>query len=99
MWVHPSVFEVVFEELRLCVSFALDAIKQSNPDQAKPLAEVEVASLTNDVNMFEIMGPKASQVIRGALKPVADDDHEEFKKVLRNYAVYCECSCKTRFII
>lgn len=39
-----------------------------------------MADLREQFNVFEIMGPKASQVLKGALKP-ADDKREDFKKV------------------
>jgi ribonuclease P/MRP protein subunit POP1 len=45
-------------------------------------AKVEIADLRGSVNTFEIMGTKASQVIKGALSSVGDDDRQEFKKVL-----------------
>ncbi len=73
--VHPSITEDVHEVLRISLAFALDAVKQTGR-----VAEAEIADLREHFNVFEIMGPKASQVIQGALKPV-DDKRSEFKKV------------------
>ncbi|TBU44510.1 POP1-domain-containing protein [Dichomitus squalens] len=72
--VHPSITEEVHEALRVSTAFALDAAKQTGRT-----AEVEIADLREHFNVFEIMGPKASQVIKGALKPV-DDKRDEFKR-------------------
>lgn len=72
---HPAVLAEAHQSLRLAASFALDAAKQ-----AGRTAEVEMADLREHFNVFEIMGPKASQVIKGALKPT-DDQRADFKKV------------------
>ena len=81
MWVHPSVFERVFVELRTAASFALEAAKEA-ARPSDPTYEVQVADLREQLNVFEIMGPKSSQVIKGSLKPVVEDSREEFKKVI-----------------
>lgn len=80
VWVrlHPAAFDDAFEALQKSASLALEAEKQRHKDV---YAEIEIADLRGSVNVFEIMGPKASQVIKGALSPVADDDRQEFKKV------------------
>ncbi|KAI0352614.1 POP1-domain-containing protein [Trametes cingulata] len=72
--IHPAVTAEVHGTLRLAASSVLDSAKQGGR-----LAEVEMADLREQFNVFEIMGPKASQVIKGALKPV-DDKREDFKK-------------------
>ncbi|KAG0698380.1 ribonucleases P/MRP protein subunit POP1-domain-containing protein [Suillus ampliporus] len=79
IWVrsHPAVFDDVFEALQKSASLVLEAEKQRHKDV---YVEVEIADLRGSVNVFEIMGPKASQVIKGALSPVGDDDRQEFKK-------------------
>jgi ribonuclease P/MRP protein subunit POP1 len=79
VWAHPSVFEEVYAELRTAVSFALESVK--NVSTSADLCEVEMADLREQVNVFEIMGPKSSQVIKGAFRPILDDTREEFKKV------------------
>ena len=78
IWAHPSVFEEVYGELRTAASFALETFKKMNPSTR---CEVEIADLREQLNVFEIMGPKSSQVIKGALRPVPEDTREEFKTV------------------
>lgn len=80
VWVrsHPAVFDDIFAALQGSASLVLEAEKQRHKDM---YAEVEIADLRGSVNAFEIMGPKASQVIKGALSSVVDDDRQEFKKV------------------
>ncbi|KAI0373884.1 POP1-domain-containing protein [Pilatotrama ljubarskyi] len=72
--IHPSVTAEVHRVLRLAASYVLDSAKQ-----AGRVARVEMADLREQFNVFEIMGPKASQVIKGALKPV-DDKRGDFAK-------------------
>jgi ribonuclease P/MRP protein subunit POP1 len=83
VWIrsHPVAFSEVFSALQLSASVTLDAIKQSSSTTQSPRTEVEIADLREQVNVFEIMGPKSSQVLKGALTPVGEDKREEFKKV------------------
>ena len=73
--VHPCIAAKSYEALRLSASFALDAVKQTGRT-----AEVELADLREHFNIFELVGPKATQVIKGALRPV-NDNRAEFNKV------------------
>ncbi|KAF9230624.1 FAT domain-containing protein [Melanogaster broomeanus] len=43
-------------------------------------AEIEIADLRGSINAFEVMGPKSSQVIKGALSPAGGEDRVDFKK-------------------
>ncbi|KAI0345981.1 POP1-domain-containing protein [Trametopsis cervina] len=79
VWVHPSIFDIAFLALERSVSFALESVKKSNPPP-KDTVDVDIADLRNEVNVFEIMGPKASQIIHGALKPVPTENRDGFKK-------------------
>jgi len=83
VWIrsHPVVFEEVFSALQTSASVTLEVIKQSSSTTQSPSAEVEIADLREQVNVFEIMGPKSNQVLKGALTPVGEDKREEFKKV------------------
>ncbi|OBZ71160.1 Ribonucleases P/MRP protein subunit pop1 [Grifola frondosa] len=80
VWVrtHPAVFDKVHEALRYSASFALEAAKNAGPSNR--VAEVEFVDLREKMNIFEIMGPKSSQIIKGALKPVLEDKRADFKK-------------------
>ena len=43
--------------------------------------EIQMTDLRDRFNIFEIMGPKSSQIITGALKPIKEEMTREFKKV------------------
>jgi len=79
VWVvcHPSIFESALRSIAVSSSFAVEA---SGPDD-KRRHKVEVIDLRGKFNIFELMGPKSSQVIKGALTPVFDDGLEEFNRV------------------
>ncbi|KAH9927049.1 POP1-domain-containing protein [Amylocystis lapponica] len=79
VWVraHPSVVGEVHLALRTAASFALEIFKKSAPEKE---VQVEIADLREHVNVFEIMGPKASQVLKGALKPVTLKERPEFRQ-------------------
>jgi len=70
-----------FYALKAAIPPVLDTLKNTLEHSDK-VYEVEIARLEDAVNVFEIMGPKSSQVIQGALTPVKDS-REEFKKVLK----------------
>lgn len=80
VWVHPTVYEAVYVELRVAASFALEQAQEAKPDHPSPF-KLEMADLREQMNVFEIMGPKSSQVIRGALRPLLGDERAEFKQV------------------
>lgn len=84
IWAHPSVFDQAFVELRTAASFALEAAKQAGIPSDKAY-EVQIANLREQVNVFEIMGPKSSQVIKGALKPVLEDARDELKNACNSF--------------
>lgn len=48
---------------------------------SKKEVEIEVADLRDQFNIFELVGPKASQVIHGALTPVENEERDDLKKV------------------
>ncbi|KAF8120269.1 ribonucleases P/MRP protein subunit POP1-domain-containing protein [Boletus edulis] len=79
IWVrcHPAIFEDVFESVRTSASYVLEQSKKKDPQKH---AEIEIADLRGCINAFEIMGPKSSQVIKGALSPVGNDDRKDVKK-------------------
>ena len=78
--IHPAAFDDVLASLQTAASFALRTVKRHLKLRENRTFEVEIADLRGQLNAFEIMGPKSSQVIQGALVPV-DDQREEFKKV------------------
>lgn len=79
VWIvcHPSIFESAFQSLSISSSFAVEASKSDDRKKHK----VEVVDLRGKFNVFELMGPKSSQVVKGALVPVLDDRCEELNQV------------------
>ncbi|KAJ8080661.1 Ribonucleases P/MRP protein subunit pop1 [Marasmius tenuissimus] len=67
---HPGLFDDVFSALRTATSLTLCGMLET---------EVELADLRGAISMLEVMGPKASQVMKGALSPVMEGKEEEFK--------------------
>lgn len=82
IWIrcHPAIFSTVLSTLRNAVSLSLDSLKKS-PGYSQKSYFVEVIDLRDSINVFEITGPKSSQVIRGALTPTIANHTGEFKKV------------------
>lgn len=74
---HPTISQEVTYILRTATSKVLEEAKQAS-DTHEESINVEIADLTSQVNFFEIVGPKASQVIKGALSPISQDRREEF---------------------
>lgn len=81
VWVrcHPSIFKDVLAALKLGSSLTLQDYK-TNPNYANKAFTIELLELWDQLNVFEIMGPKASQVIRGVLSPVMDGKNDELKE-------------------
>ena len=82
VWIrcHPAIFSSVQSTLKQAVSSTLDALTKS-PTHSKNSYAVEVIDLRDSINIFEITGPKSSQVICGALTPTIANHSGEFKKV------------------
>jgi ribonuclease P/MRP protein subunit POP1 len=78
--INPAAFDDVLASLRTAASYTLQTVKRDLKLKEDKTFEVEIVDLRGQLNVFEIMGPKSSQVIQGALIPV-DDQREEFKKV------------------
>lgn len=91
---HPAAFDAVFSSLRESASVVLaDAAhgafssqgkgkqRASDKDESgqKHDPSIELADLRGQICVFELTGPKATQVLRGALTAVPDN-REEFKK-------------------
>ena len=77
LWVrcHPSVYDDVLAAIHIVVKSPLYKV----PDGTK--AEIEVTDLRDRFVIFELIGPKSSQVIHGALDPAKTDERREFKDV------------------
>ncbi|KAJ7505381.1 ribonucleases P/MRP protein subunit POP1-domain-containing protein [Mycena galericulata] len=83
VWIrsHPATSEKVFEALRTSASSVLDAARKvaAEGTQIDEIG-IELEDLSGQINAFEIMGPKANQVLKGALSPVSQDPREDFNK-------------------
>lgn len=79
LWIrcHPLIYEDVLAELKYVVQMYL---RDAN-DTGKNSVEIEVADLRDQFNVFQLIGPKSSQVIHGALKPIKHDDRPELTEV------------------
>ncbi|KAF8631784.1 hypothetical protein AX17_004999 [Amanita inopinata Kibby_2008] len=73
---HPAVFNEVFSALQEAASLVLDAAKREKAGEGA--VDIEIADLRGHLNIFEIMGPKTNQVLKGALKPVPQDNRASF---------------------
>lgn len=73
---HPSVHTVVFDTLKEATSYSLSEYRSLHGDSEG--ATIEIVNLQGLVNVFEIMGPKSSQVIKGALSPILSEQRHEF---------------------
>ena len=82
---HPSIQLEVFDTLKQAASQTLVKYKMDSNDFQE--ATLEIADLTTRINVFEIMGPKSSQVIKGALSPVASENRKEFLSVGSNITI------------
>lgn len=71
------MFESAFRSLTISSSFAVEASESHDKRKHK----VEIVDLRGKLNIFELMGPKSSQVIKGALNPIIDGEFEEFNQV------------------
>ena len=82
VWIrcHPAIFSTVLSTLKEAVSWTLADFKMS-PKHSQNSYSVEVIDLREAVNIFEITGPKSSQVVHGALTPTTANCKDEFKKV------------------
>ncbi|KAG6900179.1 hypothetical protein C0993_001891 [Termitomyces sp. T159_Od127] len=79
VWIisHPSTYQDVLSSIRTSASLTLEAFRRENANKE---VEIEISDLRGQVNVFEIMGPKSNQVLRGALDPVSQDKREDFKR-------------------
>lgn len=79
VWIrfHPAVHRQVVLALQTVASQYL-AKKKAEGNEG---VQLEICDLKDQINVFEVMGPQASQVIRGALSAISGDPRPEFKQV------------------
>ncbi|KLO07616.1 POP1-domain-containing protein [Schizopora paradoxa] len=78
LWIrcHPLSYERVTEVLRTSISTVLQSLR----DKVGETLEVDMSDFRDRFNIYEIIGPKSSQVIMGALSPIKDELKDNFKK-------------------
>lgn len=74
---HPVVHLQVLSALQTAASRYLAMKKEEGVGGI----HMQIVDLKDQINVFEIMGPQASQIIRGVLSAVPGDQRDEFKKV------------------
>ncbi|PPQ68334.1 hypothetical protein CVT24_004815 [Panaeolus cyanescens] len=79
---HPSIHLDVMEALKTAASQTLAAYQSQNPS-AQP-ESLDIIDLKGRQNVYEIMGPKSSQIIKGALSPVTSDKRSTFLELWRS---------------
>jgi ribonuclease P/MRP protein subunit POP1 len=75
---HPSAHIEVFDTLKAAASQTLANLKAILGDVED--VNLEISDLKGHLNVFEIMGPKSSQVIKGALSPVRSEQRGDFRQ-------------------
>ncbi|KAF9527535.1 POP1-domain-containing protein [Crepidotus variabilis] len=75
--VHPSAYEEVLKILQQAASQTLVDHQQRNANSEE--LNLDLIDLRGHVNIYEIMGPKSCQVLKGVLKPVSSDKRADFK--------------------
>lgn len=95
--VHPSAWQEVWDTVKEVAGLTLDKIhkeggsngnenlggKGKQPEQS-PLEHedsIELIDLRSQINCFELMGPRSSQVLVSAMNVVNGDDRPIFKQV------------------
>ncbi|KIM28940.1 hypothetical protein M408DRAFT_8384 [Serendipita vermifera MAFF 305830] len=88
--VHPAAYEKTSQAL----TNAVMAIMESERKQGRSSVSVEIADLRGQFNSFDLMGPKSSQVIWGAIAPVKQhtfDTKKHFWNSLRDLRTPGSC--------
>ncbi|TFK40578.1 NUC188 domain-containing protein [Crucibulum laeve] len=76
---HPVMYDDVLDTLKVATSETLNKFRPAS-DKDRDATKVDVADLRGQVNVFEIMGPKGNQILKGALNPVSSETREDFRK-------------------
>ncbi|KAJ4501438.1 NUC188 domain-containing protein [Lentinula lateritia] len=96
LWIyfHPSVYDEVFSALRTATSQTLEAAGSQGV-----IVDVELIDIRGEVGIFEIMGPKSNQVLRGSLSPVMAQASDDFKKFWASLGNIQSCGSVPRGMI
>ncbi|KAJ3873454.1 POP1-domain-containing protein [Lentinula edodes] len=96
LWIyfHPSMYDEVFSALRTSTSQTLEAAGSQGV-----IVDVELIDIRGEVGIFEIMGPKSNQVLRGSLSPVMAQASDDFKKFWASLGNIQSCGSVPRGMI
>ncbi|KAE9383432.1 POP1-domain-containing protein [Gymnopus androsaceus JB14] len=77
IWIrsHPAAVDEVFSALSDSISQVMNTYGEKGI-----IVDIELENITGAVGIFEIMGPKSNQVLRGALSPVMSKAGDEFQR-------------------
>ncbi|KIY71524.1 POP1-domain-containing protein [Cylindrobasidium torrendii FP15055 ss-10] len=80
LWIraHPATFDAVFDALQTSATKVLQMFKSGSAVEGP--VDVELVDMRGQLNIYDIMGPKSSQVLKGALQPAAIGQSQEFKQ-------------------
>jgi len=76
---HPCIHDDILDTLKEAASQTLAEYKAQNPGSGE--LKVEIIDRRRQINIFEIMGPKSSQILKGVLRPVMPDKRNDFLSV------------------
>lgn len=96
IWIvtHPAIYDGVFRAVHQSAESVLRPFHATESEQSTAMDTegskgqnrsaleytIEIKDLREQLNIFEIIGPLANQVVAGALKPVQGDKRAEFKE-------------------
>lgn len=75
--IHP----VASEKASQVLTNAVMAVLESEKQHGRPSVSIEIADLRGQFNSFDLMGPKSSQAIWGALAPTKQHNFDTKKHV------------------
>ncbi|KAF9475642.1 POP1-domain-containing protein [Pholiota conissans] len=81
---HPLAHATMLDILKESASYVLETYKRSH--QGRQETRLEITDVTGHFNVFEIMGPKSSQVLHGCLSPVHSVGRTDFSQFWASFA-------------
>lgn len=81
LWIrfHPSVNNDMLDALKQVATQTLSEYKEQYRESEE--LKVEMVDRKGQMNVFEILGPKSSQILKGSLRLVATDKRKDFLQV------------------
>jgi len=83
---HPCIHDDILDTLKEAASQTLAEYNARNPGAGE--LKVEIIDQRRQINIFEIMGPKSSQILKGVLRPVMPDKRKDFLNVRSSFSGY-----------